>query len=69
MITDYPKCTYHGCDIADFTFNIGNVAKVLSSLDNSFGCVYMRLFILTFRPDEWPIAVKEPLRVTKPGVL
>ncbi|CEG82914.1 hypothetical protein RMATCC62417_16903 [Rhizopus microsporus] len=27
----------------------------------------MRLLILTFRPDEWPIAVKELLCITKPG--
>jgi ubiquinone/menaquinone biosynthesis C-methylase UbiE len=77
MINDYPNCTYHGCDIADttnkvlkinqFTYNHGNVVKGLPYKDNTFDFVHMRFFIFALRAEEWPIAIKEAIRVVKPG--
>lgn len=77
MIDDYPNCTYEGCDIVNvidvnvmpkqFTFTIANVLEGLPYPDNSFDFVHMRLFIYALKKEEWPIAVKELLRVTKPG--
>lgn len=77
MIYDYPNCTYEGCDIVSVTnsnvsqsqvhYSYGNVLEGLDYPDNSFDFVHMRLFILALREDEWPIAIKEVLRVTKPG--
>ncbi|CEG74903.1 hypothetical protein RMATCC62417_10032 [Rhizopus microsporus] len=77
MIKDYPNCSYHGCDIVDFTqeaisssqftFSYGNVAKGLPYPDNSFDFAHMRLLVLALREEEWPIAIRELLRVTKPG--
>ncbi|KAG0789374.1 hypothetical protein G6F57_004256 [Rhizopus arrhizus] len=77
MINDYPNCTYHGCDIADttnkvlkisqFTYNHGNVVKGLPYEDNTFDFVHMRFFIFALRAEEWPIAIKEAIRVVKPG--
>ncbi|CEG64192.1 hypothetical protein RMATCC62417_01213 [Rhizopus microsporus] len=77
MIDDYPNCTYEGCDIVNvigvnampkqFTFTMANVLEGLPYPDNSFDFVHMRLFIYALKKEEWPIAVKELLRVTKPG--
>ncbi|KAG1401635.1 hypothetical protein G6F60_006258 [Rhizopus arrhizus] len=77
MINDYPNCTYHGCDIVNatskflnanqFTFSYGNVVKGLPYADNTFDFVHMRLLILALRKEEWPIAIKEVIRVVKPG--
>ncbi|CAO3686066.1 unnamed protein product [Rhizopus stolonifer] len=76
MITEYPHCTYQGCDIVDttnkvlkisqFTFNYGNVFKGLPYADNTFDYVNMRLLIFALRKKEWPQAIKELVRVTKP---
>ncbi|KAG0848275.1 hypothetical protein G6F17_011791 [Rhizopus arrhizus] len=77
MINDYPNCTYHGCDIVDttnkilkvdqFTYNYGNVLVGLPYEDNTFDFVHMRFFALALRKEEWPIALKEAVRVVKPG--
>lgn len=77
MINDYPNCTYHGCDIADvtnkvleikqFTYKHGNVVKGLPYADNMFDFVHMRFFVYALRKEEWPIAIKELIRVVKPG--
>ncbi|KAG1425587.1 hypothetical protein G6F58_001853 [Rhizopus delemar] len=77
MTQDYPNCTYHGCDIVDvtnknlkidqFTFNFGNVIQGLPYEDNTFDFVQMRLFTAALRKEEWPIALKEIIRLTKPG--
>ncbi|CAO3649558.1 unnamed protein product [Mucor hiemalis] len=76
MILDYPKCDYQGCDIVQvtntnitsrFKFSYGNVLEGLDFPDNTFDFVHMRLFILALREVEWPVAIKEILRVTKPG--
>ncbi|ORE07014.1 S-adenosyl-L-methionine-dependent methyltransferase [Rhizopus microsporus var. microsporus] len=78
MVQDYPSCTYHGCDIVDaihknvnvnqFTFILGNVVKGLPYEDDTFDFVHMRFFILALREEEeWPAAISEIIRVTKPG--
>ncbi|KAG1226582.1 hypothetical protein G6F67_008918 [Rhizopus microsporus] len=77
MVQEYPNCTYHGCDIVNilyknvdveqFTFSKGNVIKGLPYEDNTFDFVHMRFFVLALREDEWPMAIKELIRVTKPG--
>lgn len=77
MVLEYPNCTFEGCDIvqvaqqnpipAGVTFTYGNVLEGLKYPDNTFDFVQMRLFILALREVDWPIAIKEILRVTKPG--
>ncbi|EIE90877.1 hypothetical protein RO3G_15588 [Rhizopus delemar RA 99-880] len=77
MALNYPNCTYNGCDIVEvankfvtprqFTLQYGNVLAGLPFHDNTFDFVQMRLLIFALREEEWPVAVKELLRVTKPG--
>ncbi|KAG1296242.1 hypothetical protein G6F66_003637 [Rhizopus arrhizus] len=74
MVSDYPNCTYEGCDIEDVTnkrlslkqthFRTGNVLQGLPYPDNSFDFVHMRLLILAFKVEEWPMAIDEILRMT-----
>ncbi|CEJ02869.1 hypothetical protein RMCBS344292_16862 [Rhizopus microsporus] len=76
-ISGHPNCTYYGCDLVDvvdkeampkqFTFTIGNVVEGLPYEDNTFDFVHMRLLVLSLREEEWPLAVKEAVRVAKPG--
>ncbi|KAG1169456.1 hypothetical protein G6F70_008336 [Rhizopus microsporus] len=76
-VQEYPNCIYHGCDIVDvtyknvdvkqFTFSLGNVTNRLPYEDNTFDFVHMRLFVTCLRKDEWPTAISEVIRVTKPG--
>ncbi|KAG1448640.1 hypothetical protein G6F46_011186 [Rhizopus delemar] len=61
MIHDYPNCTFYGCDI------LGNVVQGLPYEDSVFDFVHMRFFIFALRKEEWPIAIKELIRVTKSG--
>ncbi|KAG0887611.1 hypothetical protein G6F29_009886 [Rhizopus arrhizus] len=77
MSTDYPNCTYAGCDIADmihdkikpsqFTFQLGNITERLPYENNTFELAQMRFFVACLRKDQWPDAIKEALRVIKPG--
>ncbi|KAI9276427.1 S-adenosyl-L-methionine-dependent methyltransferase [Sporodiniella umbellata] len=77
MINDYPNCSYVGSDIVDvvnknvqlqqFTFQQGNVVKGLPYEDNSFDLVHIRLLVYALRKEEWPLAIKEAIRITKPG--
>ncbi|CAO3685998.1 unnamed protein product [Rhizopus stolonifer] len=77
MIQDFPNCTYDGCDIVDviskkldvkqFTFREGNVLHGLPYPDNTFDFVHMRLLVYALREEEWPVAIKEAIRVVKPG--
>ncbi|KAI9250738.1 S-adenosyl-L-methionine-dependent methyltransferase [Sporodiniella umbellata] len=79
MSTDYPQCTYYGCDIIDVPEIIrklpkvkyahGNVVQRLPYEDNTFDFVHMRFFVFALRVEEWPLAVNEVLRVLKPGGL
>lgn len=50
-----------------FTFTIGNVVEGLPYEDHTFDFVHMRLLVLSLREEEWPLAIKEAVRVTKPG--
>ncbi|KAI9272504.1 S-adenosyl-L-methionine-dependent methyltransferase [Sporodiniella umbellata] len=77
MSLDYPNCTYHGCDIIDtpdiikklpcLKYTYGNVTQKLPYEDNTFDFALMRFFVFALRADEWPNAIKEALRVVKPG--
>lgn len=78
MVQEYPNCTYHGCDIDDntyknidvkqFIFSIGDITQRLPYEDSTFDFVHMRFFIAALREeDEWPAAISEAIRVTKPG--
>lgn len=77
MINDYPNCRYEGCDIVQvinnnlsphqFNYSHGNILERLNYEDNTFDFVHCRLFILALREEEWPTAIKEAIRVTKPG--
>lgn len=77
MKEEYPKCSYDGCDIVDaveetaklngFTFNYGNVVQGLPYADNTFDLVHIRFLVLALREDQWPMAIQELVRVTKPG--
>ncbi|KAG0168471.1 hypothetical protein DFQ28_008244 [Apophysomyces sp. BC1034] len=77
MATDYPNCDYEGIDIVNVAkshmwperarFSCGNILESLDFPDNTFDLVHMRLFVLALREEEWPLAIKEALRVTKPG--
>jgi ubiquinone/menaquinone biosynthesis C-methylase UbiE len=78
MILEYPNCAFDGCDIVQVAhqhpipngvnFTYGNVLEGLTEYpDNTFDFVHMRLFILALREVEWPVAIKDILRVTKPG--
>ncbi|KAI9282776.1 S-adenosyl-L-methionine-dependent methyltransferase [Sporodiniella umbellata] len=77
MSSDYPNCTYNSCDIIDtpellrkqkkVKYAYGNVIQGLPYDDNTFDFVYMRLFICALRAEEWPMAIDEVIRVTKPG--
>ncbi|KAL4213025.1 hypothetical protein CU097_003554 [Rhizopus azygosporus] len=78
MVQEYPNCTYHGCDIDDntyknidvkqFIFSIGDITQRLPYEDSTFDFVHMRFFIAALREeDEWPAAINEAIRVTKPG--
>ncbi|KAI8971488.1 S-adenosyl-L-methionine-dependent methyltransferase [Mycotypha africana] len=50
-----------------FRLTYGDVLQGLDYPDDTFHFVHMRLLVAAFRKEEWPIAIKELLRVTKPG--
>ncbi|KAI9489578.1 S-adenosyl-L-methionine-dependent methyltransferase [Zychaea mexicana] len=77
MALEYPKCTFDGVDMVEVTqsealsdrLNIiySDVTDVLDYPDNTFDFVHMRLFVLALREDEWEHAIREAVRITKPG--
>ncbi|KAG1235339.1 hypothetical protein G6F68_006558 [Rhizopus microsporus] len=76
MVQEYPNCTYHGCDIDDNTYKniliVPIMAAILMTIPTriliTFDFVHMRFFIAALREeDEWPAAINEAIRVTKPG--
>ncbi|KAI8391166.1 S-adenosyl-L-methionine-dependent methyltransferase [Radiomyces spectabilis] len=79
MSTEYPKSDFTGVDLRDVTFPtkkasnshflVGNVLTGLPFPDNTFDFVQMRLLVAAIRVEEWPSAMKELMRVTKPGGL
>ncbi|KAG1057994.1 hypothetical protein G6F43_000196 [Rhizopus delemar] len=79
MASTYPNCAYECCDIVDVInkkmmpqkckFSYGNLVKGLPYADNTFDFVQIRFFVYALTEKEWPIAIKEALRVTKVGGL
>ncbi|KAG0175163.1 hypothetical protein DFQ28_006005 [Apophysomyces sp. BC1034] len=77
MSSEFPKSEFHGVDIAKFvrrgnlpsnvTFHEGDVLQRLDFPDNTFDFVHLRNFVFTFKVEDWPVAVREALRVTKVG--
>ncbi|KAI9252631.1 S-adenosyl-L-methionine-dependent methyltransferase [Sporodiniella umbellata] len=77
MSSEYPKCSYQGCDIIDapdvvkrfpnLKYDHGNVVQGLPYKDGTFDFVHMRFFVYALQAEEWPIAIKEAIRVTKTG--
>ncbi|KAI9283321.1 S-adenosyl-L-methionine-dependent methyltransferase [Sporodiniella umbellata] len=76
MLFDYPNCNYHGCDMVDttnknlklnFKLKVGNIINGLPYKDNTFDLVHIRLFVFALSEDQWPLVIKELLRVVKKG--
>lgn len=79
MARDYPASSFTAYDMVDAykrfidkktpancQFLTANTLD-LPFLDNSFDYVFQRLQNLSFRENEWPRAISELVRVTKPG--
>ncbi|KAF7727053.1 hypothetical protein EC973_008100 [Apophysomyces ossiformis] len=77
MSLEFPHCEFHGVDVATFVrkgglpgnvkFHQGDVLQKLDFADDTFDFVHMRNMLFAFEVKDWPIAVREALRVTKPG--
>ncbi|KAJ3102534.1 hypothetical protein HK100_004346, partial [Physocladia obscura] len=75
----YPLAELHGVDLAPSiienaakflpkaNFTVGNVVTGLPYEDNSFDFVHQRYLILGLPGDQFPTAIRELIRVTKPG--
>ncbi|KAL1406684.1 hypothetical protein Q8F55_008390 [Vanrija albida] len=48
-------------------FEFGNVLKRLPYADGQFDVTHMRMMVAALRADEWPHAIAEVIRITKPG--
>ncbi|RCI00883.1 hypothetical protein CU097_015874 [Rhizopus azygosporus] len=60
--------TNKNINLKQFTFTKGNVIEGLPYEDNTFDFVHMRFFVAALREEnEWPTALGEVIRVTKPG--
>ncbi|KAF7725064.1 hypothetical protein EC973_000471 [Apophysomyces ossiformis] len=79
MALEYDECTFIGIDLTDATFprrrpanahfHVGNVLTRLPFESDTFDLVHVRLLTAALNTDEWPIALREIMRVTKPGGL
>ncbi|KAI8332078.1 S-adenosyl-L-methionine-dependent methyltransferase [Chlamydoabsidia padenii] len=77
VATEHPNCQLTGVDFSDVFptsirppnvhFELADVLTRLPYEDNTFDFIYIRLFILALRAEEWPIVFKELHRVLKPG--
>ncbi|KAI8140784.1 S-adenosyl-L-methionine-dependent methyltransferase [Fennellomyces sp. T-0311] len=77
MAMEYPKCRFDGVDIVEvsksdvmsdrISFHYGDITEQLDFPDNTFDFVFMRLFVLALREEEWEHAIQEAVRITKPG--
>ncbi|KAL1413839.1 hypothetical protein Q8F55_001623 [Vanrija albida] len=65
--TDFVADTFKPTEANDIAFVVGNVLTGLPYPDNAFDFVHMRFFTGALKKSEWPIAVNELVRVTKPG--
>lgn len=52
---------------ADISFAQHSVLALPESFDGAFALTHMRLLVLALRRDEWPIALRELFRATRPG--
>ncbi|KAF7726324.1 hypothetical protein EC973_008904 [Apophysomyces ossiformis] len=76
MASAYPNSTFIGVDIVQVVnpslmsdkvkFQYGNILHGLEFEDSTFDLVNMRFFVFALKSEEWPVAIKEVLRVTKP---
>ncbi|RUS24656.1 S-adenosyl-L-methionine-dependent methyltransferase [Jimgerdemannia flammicorona] len=77
MASQYPASTFIGTDIvglfkgtvapSNCTFVLANTVKGLPFPDNTFDFVFQRASSMCFTVKEWPVVLKELVRVTKPG--
>lgn len=77
MATEFPNPKFTGIDIAplypteikpeNVTFQQSNVLTGLPFEDNTFDFVYIRFMIFAFSLEDWERAIREVVRVTKPG--
>ncbi|RUS23756.1 S-adenosyl-L-methionine-dependent methyltransferase [Jimgerdemannia flammicorona] len=74
---DYPESNFLGIDISpvfpisikpkNTEFMLGNIVEGLPFSDNTFDFVFARLLYGFLTDDDWNLAIKEYIRVTKPG--
>ncbi|KAJ3123677.1 hypothetical protein HK098_001709 [Nowakowskiella sp. JEL0407] len=65
---DMAKNAFDGVDmLPNMTLVEGNVLERLPFEDNTFDGVYMRLMIVALTTNQWVTAIKECMRVLKPG--
>ena len=79
MSNAYPNSDFTGTDITDAFassvpdapknchFQIADTVKGLPFEDNTFDYVFQRFQAACFRAHEWPIVIRELIRVVKPG--
>ncbi|RUS18723.1 S-adenosyl-L-methionine-dependent methyltransferase [Endogone sp. FLAS-F59071] len=77
MAETYPNSTFVGTDIADVfprngvpsnaSFQQLNTLDGLPFPDANFDYVFQRFLLLALTPADWAVAVREMVRVTKPG--
>lgn len=79
MAKAYPNSEFIGTDIVESfkqaalvapsncRFEFGDIIKGLPYEDNSFDYVFQRFMTGCFTDAEWLVAIKELIRVTKPG--
>ncbi|KAL9549034.1 hypothetical protein MBANPS3_005398 [Mucor bainieri] len=77
MAEDFPNSQFHGIDItstfphdtkpSNCEFTIANITEKIPYPDNYFDYIHQRLLILGLTNANWDFALKELLRVLKPG--
>ncbi|RUS17729.1 S-adenosyl-L-methionine-dependent methyltransferase [Endogone sp. FLAS-F59071] len=76
MAADYPNSEIHATNIVDgfpdtalsnVHFQVADALQGLPFSDNTFDFVFQRFMNTSFTPENWAKAVKEMIRVAKPG--
>lgn len=78
MSNQFPTTTFHGLDInarfplpddtpSNCIFDVCNVIKGIPFPDNYFDYVHSRFMCFAFTKEQFPLVVKEMVRVTKVG--